>query len=84
MIIYAIGLRDIKANQHLPPMFTPNIAVGLRDLADMVNDKAGTMVWQKHPEDFEIYHLFDWETDTGKIDQEHYKQLMVLSALKTN
>lgn len=88
MKFFIIALRDIKANQHEPPMFVANTNVAIRDLRDMVNEKDGQRPWQRHPEDFELWELGEWDNETGSFYVEHdgsgydRKQLCALSTLK--
>lgn len=90
MKLQIISLRDIKANIYNIPIFTPNINATLRDLRDMVNDPQGKEAWQKHPEDFELWHIGEWETDNGQflfpdgVSNSDHKQLLALSTLKAN
>ena len=93
MRVKIIALRDIKTNIYKPTMFVNNINVAIRDLRDMVNDQDTSRPkedWQRHPEDFELWELGEWETETGQffveVDTEQddwtNKQLLALSTLK--
>lgn len=85
MKLFILSLRDIKANLYNIPIFTPNINVTLRDLRDLVNDPQGKENWQKHPEDFELWELGTWDTETAEWDdQDGRKQLLALSTMKAN
>lgn len=92
MKLHILSLRDIKANLYNIPIFTPNIQVTLRDLRDLVNDPQGKENWQKHPEDFELWELGEWDTETATFwveaayqeDVKPQKQLLALSTLKAN
>lgn len=75
-------LRDIKANYFLPPMFAPNVGVAIRQLTDAINSGEKAFDWQKHPEDFELYELGNWESETNDWELNGQKQLYTLSALK--
>lgn len=77
-----IVLRDIKANTHKPPMFVPNINAAIRDLRDMVNDPNGKDDWQRHPEDFELWHYGNWDLETSEFEITEQKQLLAMSTLK--
>lgn len=93
MKFHVICLRDIKGNQHEAPMFVNNIQVAIRDISDMINDPEKRFNWQKHPEDFELWHLGLWDNESAEftsdddetdIHKATYRQLLALSTLKTN
>ena len=76
-------MRDIKANYYLPPMFAPNIGVAIRQLGDALRDAQPQFDWQKHPEDFELWNVGTWESDTAEfVIFEEEMSLGLLSALK--
>lgn len=88
MKMHILVMRDIKANVYLPPIFVPNIFAAQRELGDMINGNDKREPWQKHPEDFELIHAGDWDSDNNSFDTPHdgsgteEKQICVLSALK--
>lgn len=87
MKLTILCLRDIKANYYLAPMFVPNIPAAMREFTDMLNSDRNE-VWVKHPEDFELYNLGEFDTEDAFFDTEHdgsqtqRAQICVLSALK--
>lgn len=91
MKLQIISLRDIKANLYNIPIFTPNINATLRDLRDMVNEPGGKEAWQKHPEDFELWHIGEWDNESADFNvraayapAHEPKQLLALSTLVNN
>lgn len=83
MKYYILAIRDIKANVYDAPLFVANINAAIRDLTDMVNDKEPQRTWQRHPEDFELWQLGEWDNENAGFaatDAER-KQLLALSTL---
>lgn len=87
MKLMILQLRDIKADQFLPPWFVPNLAVAMRDLTEALNSDSKEP-WVRHPHDFELYDTGVYDTDDGSfytpaegrnIDR---RQVCVLSSLK--
>ena len=74
-------------------MFVPNVAVATRDLADELNKPRDhnepSPAWVRHPEDFEMWMLGQWDAESGRFDTAHDGgktepiQLCVLSTLVT-
>lgn len=83
---YAIvAIRDIKTDSYFPPQFVRSIGGFLRQLADdLGTPQPGTLAetMSKHPGDFEVYHLGDWDDQNGTFDTTDNKQLCVVSNLK--
>lgn len=71
MKMYILVLRDIKANYFLPPMFVPNIFAAQRDLADELQRPDNTSAPARHPEDFELWQLGEYDTETARFEVEH-------------
>lgn len=63
MKIYSI--KDTKIG-FMQTFTANNKAVALRMFADTCNDE--NTVLAKHPEDYELYELGDFDTDTGNIE----------------
>lgn len=60
-----VAIRDAKAEYFLPPFFIESKGLAIRAFSDAVND-AQTPI-SKHPEDYALFHLADFASDTGKI-----------------
>lgn len=66
MKLQIIALRDIKANVYGQPMFVPNIGAAIRNFGDQVQDpNSGPL--HKHPEDFELWHLGEYDDNDGSF-----------------
>lgn len=60
-----LAIRDRQLNAFMQPFFAPTIGTGIRAFADMLNDKQSEPA--KHPEDYDLYHLADFDTTTGQF-----------------
>ncbi len=56
---------DEKAKAFLPPFFLPQIGMGTRVFSDCVNDP--THQFNKHPADYNLYHIGEFDDNSGKI-----------------
>lgn len=57
---------DIKAAVYGTPFFMPREAAAIRAFGDLVNDERSTV--SKHPEDYVLFHIGDFEDDTANIE----------------
>jgi len=83
MKMAVLAVRDIKTDQFSNPMFTPSIGSGQRAFTDAVNNQDKDNQLYLHPEDFELYELGTYDTQTGLFDTGSPKQLTVGSNVKT-
>lgn len=63
--IYAV--KDTAAQTYGQPMFMMNNGHAHRSFSDEVNRTDASNVLNHHPEDFELYNIGAYETDTGEI-----------------
>lgn len=82
MIFHMICTRDIVANVWSPPMFVPHIGQAIRSFGDECRRKEKGNVLAEHPEDFELWHVGEFNDNNGAIapfgmDSEHRKQIAV-------
>jgi hypothetical protein len=57
---------DRKAKAFIPPFFLPNRNMALRVFTDSVNDPEHQ--FHAHPEDYSLFHLGDFDQESGLID----------------
>jgi len=60
-----VAVRDGAMMAFGRPLFVPSIGVAVRSFADEVNRSAEDNQMNKHPEDFELYVLAEFEEETG-------------------
>ena len=78
--IYAV--RDRATDQYGTPMFLMANGQAIRSFADEVNRKDDKNPLNTHSEDFDLYHLGNWDTDTGLFDTGVPKQIAIGKDLK--
>lgn len=57
MILQILSIRDIKANVFMTPYFSLNIGSAIRGFEDEVNTPREGNMLNRHPQDFELFHL---------------------------
>lgn len=70
MKLQIVCLRDIKTDAHTVPQFVPHIEAWRRAISDAINrpdSQAANLDFVKHPEDFEAYHLGEWDDNTAEF-----------------
>lgn len=65
MKIQIFSIYDSKAKVFSQAFFSPNIAVALRSFSVAVNDRETQLF--KHPEDFSVFHIGEFDDDTGLL-----------------
>lgn len=60
-----VAVRDVKADCYFTPILADNKAIAMRNFADAAANPDLTIV--KHPEDYALYHLGDYDMSTGII-----------------
>lgn len=65
-----VSVRDRQANAFAPPFFVNTIGQAIRSFTDEVNRAAEGNQLYKHPEDFDLYDLGDYEDETGVFKAE--------------
>lgn len=66
MKLKVFSVYDVKAQAYLPPFFLPRTEMATRVFADSANDS--THMFCKHPEDFSLFELGEWDGETSKFD----------------
>lgn len=65
MITQIFAIYDSKAGQFFNPNFYINRATALRAFTDLVNDSSKPFI--KHPADYTLMHIGEYDDETGKI-----------------
>lgn len=79
MKLQIFSVRDIKISSFNQPNFAPSIGAAIRAFADEVNRKDDNNILNRHPEDFEMYHLGEFDTDTGVFSSVTPRQIALAS-----
>jgi len=65
MKLVIFSVYDLKAKAYLPPFFLPKEEMAVRVFTDCVNDP--THQFSKHPNDYTLFKLGDFNDDTGEL-----------------
>ena len=67
MRLIVCSVRDSAVDAFSRPFFTPNSAMAIRSFVDEVNRKSDENPIWKHPSDYELFQLADFEEDSGRF-----------------
>lgn len=62
------SIRDRAADVYSQPMFFNSLGSAVRAFGDEVKRPADNNNLNKHPEDFDLYHLADFDDETGEFE----------------
>lgn len=65
MKYYVFAVRDRAADVFGQPHFATSIGSAIRSFSDEVNRSADNNIFNKHPDDFDLYHLGSYDDNTG-------------------
>jgi len=64
MILQVFSIFDKKAESFITPFFLVNEQMAIRTFTDCVQDE--NHMFGKHPEDYILYQLGEWDTNTAE------------------
>jgi hypothetical protein len=62
-----VAVRDSAVGLFARPFCVPSLAAGNRSFIDEVNRRAEDNQMNRHPEDFELFHLGEYDEESGKF-----------------
>lgn len=65
MNMKVFAVRDLKSAAFMQPFFTQSVGTATRIFGDAVEDEKS--IFHKHPEDFVLYELGEFDDQTGHI-----------------
>lgn len=68
MKIQVCCMRDVRAGLYWNPVFVPSIGAAIRGFEDEVNRAAEDNTMYKHPQDFELFHLGTFDTESATFE----------------
>lgn len=82
MILKLFSVLDSKAGVFGNPFVDQRESSAIRQFADAVNDGSNpNNLWHKHPEDFSLYLVGEFDIDTGEVRPVMLKNLVTASAV---
>lgn len=70
MNLFVVSVKDRAADVFNRPFFVPHRNVAIRDFTDEVNRSAVDNQLNKHPDDFDLYLLGEFNDNTGEFVME--------------
>ena len=67
MFHFVVSVKDRAADVFNRPFIVPHRNVAIRDFTDEVNRSAGDNQLNKHPDDFDLYLLGEFNDSTGEF-----------------
>lgn len=61
-----LAIKDRALDTFMQPFYSPAIGAAIRGFQDAIADQSTPM--SKHPEDYDLYHLADFDNETGKYE----------------
>lgn len=66
-MLKVFSVKDVKADAFMQPFFTHNRNTAERDFREAVSTPDQKNPMSRHPEDFELYELGNWDDQVGVI-----------------
>lgn len=63
--VQVFTVRDAAAGAFAQPMFFPTVAMAARTFTDEVNRPDESNNLYRHPGDYELYHVAQWDEEAG-------------------
>lgn len=73
-----VAVKDRAVDAYMKPMFVPHRNAAIRAFTDEVNRKESEM--NKHPEDYDMYFLGEWNENTGIMENEPVQPELIARA----
>lgn len=70
MKVYLTAIRDIVADVFGPPECTHNLGHAVRQFGDRCQDKSQGNIVGQHPEDFELWHIGNYDDAHANFEVE--------------
>lgn len=67
MIVKCYAIYDAKISQYRLAIFDIEDGGGMRQFSDAVNDSTPNNPWNKHPEDYSLWFVGEFDTNNGKL-----------------
>lgn len=71
-----LAVRDSAVRAFNRPIFVPTLEVGIRSFYDEAKRNEPDNQMSKHPEDFELWYLGEYDDETGIVDDQNSIRLV--------
>lgn len=66
--VAVVSIRDRAANAFTRPIFVASIGQALRSFQDEINRPGENNEMNRHPDDFDLYYIADFNEDSGTFE----------------
>lgn len=77
MILQVVAVRDRATDSYANPVFCVALGEATRSFADEVNRESSDNKFFQHPEDFDLFHLGSFDTNSGAFDCGQPRQIAI-------
>lgn len=82
MKLFVFAVRDRASDQYGNPMFLISAGQAIRSFSDEVNRVAQDNMMYAHPDDFDLYSLGSFDTNTGEFEVSKPEQVAIGKMVK--
>lgn len=82
MKLKILAVRDRATDQYGTPMFLISTGQGIRSFTDEINKPNEDNLLNKHPEDYDLYEIGEYDTDTADFETSTPRQVAIGKDLK--
>lgn len=82
MIQHVVAVKDRALDAFMRPFCTPTLGAAIRSFQDEVNRKDSEL--NKHPEDYDLWHIADWDDNSGDFKTIKPQQIAIGKNVLTN
>lgn len=84
MILYAFAIRDRATDSFGNPVFALSSGQAIRSFSDEINRNSADNPYFAHPDDYDLFALGQFDTDTGRFAAGDPEQVAIGKNLKLN
>jgi len=79
-----VAIRDRAADVYNTPAFVPSLGVAIRSFSDEVNRVDNNNQLNKHPEDFDLFYLGEYDDSSGEFEAVRPQQIAIGKDIKVS
>jgi hypothetical protein len=78
MKMIVVSIKDRAADAYGRPFYVPSVGVAIRSFQDEVNRQSDDNQMYQHPDDFDLFHLGEFDDNTGLFTNFDVPALLML------
>lgn len=67
MKLVILAIYDRQLDAFMTPFFAQSVNAGIRSFGDLINSNPQEMEAARHPDDYDLYHLGEFDSDKGTL-----------------